>query len=84
MCFFNPKIQSVAQNLEPLKKADPTVNVEKPVTKKLQTADEVTKSVKFGDTARAASTAKSVGANDLKISLNQNKTGTKTGGMNVA
>jgi len=82
MCFFNPKIK-MRGDVQPLKKATPTINTEKPVAKKLADADDVTKSVKFGDTARAASTAKSVGASDLKISLNQDKTGTTTGGMNV-
>ena len=83
MCFFNPKIKTGA-DLSPLKKATPNIAQDELKSKKLQDADDVTKSIKFGDTARAASTAKSVGASDLKIPLNQNKTGTKTGGMNVA
>jgi len=83
MCFFNPKIKNPAP-LPPVKKSDPNIKEAKLESKKLQDSDDVTKSVKFGDTARAASTAKSVGANDLKIPLNQNRTGTKTGGMNVA
>ena len=82
MCFFNPKLPGA--QIAPVAKADPVINTTKPVSKSLQTADDATKSVKFGDTARAASTAKSVGSDDLKIPLNQNKTGTKTGGINVA
>jgi|ETNvirenome_2_60_1030617.scaffolds.fasta_scaffold04650_2 hypothetical protein len=83
MCFFNPKIESKT-TLPEVKKANPNVAQAELKTRKLQDAEDVTKSVKFGDTARAASTAKSVGASDLKININQNKTGTKTGGMNLA
>ena len=60
------------------------VHVRRMHHKKLDTADDATKKVKFGDTARASAVAKKVGTNELKIPLNQNKTGTKTGGMNVA
>tara|TARA_R100000655_G_scaffold46430_1_gene83355 strand:+ start:164 stop:409 length:246 start_codon:yes stop_codon:yes gene_type:complete len=81
MCFFNPKVPS-APPLPPVAKADPVINTEKAVSKKLADADDVTKSIKFGDTARAASTAKSVGANDLKININTPKT--NPGGINVA
>ena len=45
--------------------------------------NDVTQSIKYGDTARAASTAKSVGASDLKISLNTPKN-KQTGGINNA
>jgi len=83
MCFFDPKVPKPS-GLPEAKKALPTITTEKPVSKKLTDADEVTKSVKFGDTARAASTAQSVGASSLKIPLNQDQTGTKTGGMNIA
>ena len=82
MCFFNPKLPG--PQIAPVAKADPVIKTAKPLERKLQTADDATKSVKFGDTARAASTAKSVGSDALKIPLNQNKTGTKTGGINVA
>ena len=82
MCFFNPKLPKPS-GLPPVKKALPTINTEKPVSKKLTDADDVTQSIKYGDTARAASTAKSVGASDLKISLNTPKN-KQTGGINNA
>tara|TARA_R100000742_G_C4205428_1_gene33312 strand:- start:319 stop:567 length:249 start_codon:yes stop_codon:yes gene_type:complete len=82
MCFFNPKIAKPSP-LPPVKKALPTINTEKPVGKKLKDPDDVTKSVKFGDTARAASTAKSVGASDLKININTPQNN-QSGGINNA
>jgi len=84
MCFFNPKVETPkSAALPPAIKPSPTVK-QAPKAKKLDTADDATKKVKFGDTARASAVAKKVGTNELKIPLNQNKTGTKTGGINVA
>ena len=83
MCFFNPDLPDPPA-LPPVKKADPTIKTDLPQSKKLATSDEASKKVKFGDTARAASTAKTVGTSDLKIPLNTNKKGNKTGGVNVA
>mgnify|MGYP001225923166 CR=1 FL=1 len=83
MCFFNPKIETSGAALPPAVKPTPTVK-QAPQAKKLDTAADATKKVEFGDTARAASTAKAVGTNELKIPLNQNKKETKTGGLNIA
>ena len=84
MCFFNPKVETPkAAALPPAVKPTPTVK-QAPEAKKLETADDASKKVEFGTSLKAASASKAVGTNELKIPLNQKKTGNKTGGINVA
>jgi len=64
-------------------KPAPTV-AQTPKANKLDTADNAKTKVDLsGGTKKKALMARAVGANDLKIPINTNKTGTKTGGLNV-
>tara|TARA_A100000172_G_C2975891_1_gene87620 strand:- start:295 stop:546 length:252 start_codon:yes stop_codon:yes gene_type:complete len=83
MCFFNPKIDTPA-SVTPTVKQMPTINTGLPKSKKLDTAEDATKKVQFGSTARAASQAKQVGTSELKININAPKTAQKSGGVNLA
>ena len=84
MCFFNPNIDKPTAAVTPTVKQMPTVNTELKAGKKLETADDVTKKVKFGNSARLASTSKAVGAKELQININTPKTAQKSGGVNLA
>ena len=84
MCFFNPNIDKPTAAVTPTVKQMPTINTELPKAQKLDTAEDATKKVKFGNTARAASQAKQVGTSDLKININTPKTAQKSGGVNLA
>ena len=84
MCFFNHKVETPkSAALPPAVKPSPTVK-QAPQAKKLDTAEDATKKVQFGSTARAASQAKQVGTSELKININAPKTAQKSGGVNLA